>query len=126
MDSEIDTRLLAEELRQKRGKRGLRAVADEIGNVSASTLSRIEQGKVPDLDTFVRICRWLDVPPDRFIIRSRQNVGTQVDSKRGESDEQTLQTITVPVHLKADRTLSPKTLKALEQIVRLAFDAVER
>src|SRR5689334_14539621 len=72
MASEIDIHELAKSIRAKRGKRGLRAVAEEIGGVSASTLSRIEQGKVPDLDTFIRLCKWLGVPADRFTTNAEQ------------------------------------------------------
>lgn len=124
MDSEIDTQLLASELRQKRGKRGLRTVAEEIGNVSASTLSRIEQEKVPDLDTFIRLCRWLDVPPSRFIIGNEQNEKKH-DDLGGEELGKQLASM-VPAHLRADSTLDPKTLKALEQFVRYAREAIER
>ena len=48
--------------RSARGDRGIRMVADEIG-VSAATLSRVERGLMPDLETFGKICRWLKVDP---------------------------------------------------------------
>lgn len=35
----------------------LRDMAHYVG-VSAATLSRIEQGKSPDVESFVRICAW--------------------------------------------------------------------
>lgn len=38
-------------------KESLRFAAKQIG-VSASTLSRIECGEKPDIDTFFRICKW--------------------------------------------------------------------
>lgn len=123
MDSQIDTQKLARELGQKRGERGLRAVAEEIGGVSASTLSRIEQGKVPDLDTFIRLCRWLNVSPDRFIIGNEQNSEKFAPAVRKETERETQE---ITVHLRADKTLDPKTLKALEQLVRLAYEAIER
>ena len=53
-------------IRKQRGERGLREVAQEIGEINASTLSRIEHGNLPDLATFLRICRWLGVSPDEF------------------------------------------------------------
>lgn len=55
MQSTLNTELLAGMLKNKRGNKGLRAVADEIGGVSFATLSRIEQGKVPDVDTFINL-----------------------------------------------------------------------
>ncbi len=42
--------------------------SEEIGDVSAATLSRIEQGKIPRCDTFIKICKWLDVTTDTFIL----------------------------------------------------------
>jgi hypothetical protein len=39
-------------VKSKRASRGLRAVAHEIGNVSASTLPRIEQGSIPNVIPF--------------------------------------------------------------------------
>ena len=39
-------------------KESLRETGIQIG-VSAATLSRIERGEKPDIDTFMRILRWL-------------------------------------------------------------------
>ena len=39
-------------------KESLRETGAQIG-VSAATLSRIERGEKPDIDTFMRICKWL-------------------------------------------------------------------
>jgi transcriptional regulator with XRE-family HTH domain len=97
----------------KRDGRGLRATAAEIGGVSASTLSRIEQGKVPDLDTFLRLCRWLGVSPEEFTegppIKAAEDDGQRVD--------------VIAAHLRADRTLDRATARALERMVRLAYQA---
>ena len=114
MSSEVNLQELAAMLRAKHGKKGLRAVAEEIGGVSASTLSRVEQGKLPDLDTFVRICRWLGEPPERFVYEPGE---LSIESKTPDI---------VAAHLHADRTLDPKTAEALVTMIRLAFDAMER
>ena len=47
---------------EKRGCHGVRATAAKIG-VSPATLSRIENGHLPDLENFQKICRWLKVDP---------------------------------------------------------------
>src|SRR5438128_2507955 len=114
MGSEINIHELASQLRAMRGRRGLREIAEEIGGVSASTLSRVEQGKIPDLDTFVRICRWLDVSMDTFIITEPQ--GASENPTSGIEFEDKSQVLTV--HLKADRTLDPKTAKALAHLIQ--------
>ncbi len=123
MDNEINVQELATQLRAKRGKRGLREVAQEIGEVSASTLSRIEKGKIPDLDTFVRICRWLGVQMETFIIGS--TLDTEHKSMSAEIEDPTGQQ-TITVHLRAERTLDPKTAKALAKLIQLAYEAIER
>ena len=109
MVSTLNTELLAGMLKNKRKGKGLRAVAEEIGNVSASTLSRIEQGKIPDVDTFIRICNWLEVPTDSFIVD---------DSEKKEVSKKEL----VVAHLRADRELSPETANMLIKMIDLAYE----
>lgn len=113
MTQTFDSHRLAAMVIAKRGGHGLRAAAAEIGGVSASTLSRVEQGKVPDLDTFLRLCRWLGVSPDEFTdtppATAGETVGRRVDI--------------IAAHLRADRTLDRTTARALERMVRLAYDA---
>jgi len=47
---------LGRKLLDKRGNRGIRDVAQEIG-ISPATLSRVERGYLSDLETFGKICR---------------------------------------------------------------------
>lgn len=51
-------KLLSKALKQKRNGKSLRQIGVEIG-LSASTLSRIESGKLPNLTSYYRICKWL-------------------------------------------------------------------
>lgn len=112
----IDIRKLAAELHGRRRDRGLRAVADEIGGVSAATLSRVEKGKVPDLDTFLRICAWLGKSPQDFM-------AGDTPPPSGDAQPDTPSVITA--HLKADRTLTPETAEALSTVIRLAYEAAK-
>jgi transcriptional regulator with XRE-family HTH domain len=120
MSSEINIRELGALLHAKRGVKGLRAVAKEItekyGPVSSSTLSRVEQGNVPDLDTFVRICRWLEIPTERLMYGSTQ-------SKPSHRQQDTAEVI--KAHLRADRTLDPNTADALMKMIQLVYDAAK-
>jgi len=50
----------------KRDGRGVRAAAVDVG-VSSATLSRVENGHMPDLMTFAKICRWLERDPREFL-----------------------------------------------------------
>jgi len=52
-------------IRQKRGSMGIRAAAAEIG-ISPTTLSRIENGHIPDVQTLEKACRWVGRDPAQF------------------------------------------------------------
>src|SRR5437588_6503246 len=114
--SPVDVPKLAALLRAKRAHRGLREVAEEIRGVSASTLSRLEQGNLPDLETFMRLCNWLGVSADDFKIRSsRPRAGTSEPSVPEF----------VEAHLRADRTLPPKMIEALSHMIKHAYQAAQ-
>jgi transcriptional regulator with XRE-family HTH domain len=116
MPSEINIHELARMIRSKRNNRGLRTVAKEIGEISASTLSRIEQGKVPDLDTFIILCKWLGVSADHF---TNDLSGITSNGNAHTPD-------VVVAHLRADRTLDPQTAEALVTMIQMAYSAVDR
>ena len=40
-------------------------------DVSVPTISRLERGKTPDVLTFYKVCKWLEVPMHKFIIKSK-------------------------------------------------------
>jgi transcriptional regulator with XRE-family HTH domain len=109
MQSTLNTELLAGMLKNKRADKGLRTVAQEIGNVSAATLSRIEQGKIPDVDTFIKICKWLNVSTDTFIEGDKKK-------KVVSTKEQ------VVAHLRAERELSKDTVNMLIKMIDLAYN----
>jgi len=71
-ESAIDIGELAATLRAQRkaANLSLRDLAAETG-VPYSTLSRVESGKIPDLNTFRSIVEWLGISPDRFFPRAR-------------------------------------------------------
>src|SRR6266508_3327734 len=110
--SRFDIKKLAALVRTKRADRGLREVAKEIGGVSASTLSRIEQENVPDLETFVRLTNWLRVSADDFLLGQpsvRERSGVEL----------------AEAHLRADRTLPADAIEALSQMIRFAYKAAK-
>ena len=93
-------------VREKRGTRGLREVSAEVGT-SAPTLSRIESGKMPDLHTFGKLCRWLGVDPASLLGVSRvvsEPISTDVAA----------------AHLKARKEIDPATAKALAHAIMQA------
>ena len=60
----LDT--LGQLVADKRGRHGVRATAAKIG-ISPATLSRVENGHLPDLENFQKICRWLKVDPSAVL-----------------------------------------------------------
>ena len=110
MNTIVDTIKFSEMIKSKRGAEGLRSLASRIG-VSPSTLSRVEQGNLPDIDTYVKLCGWLDVSTD-FFLRSQKN---QVAGHQG-----------VVAHLRADRTLPQETTEALIRMINLAYESASK
>jgi transcriptional regulator with XRE-family HTH domain len=89
---------------QKRGSRGIRSAAAEA-DVSSATLSRVENGNVPDLATFAKICRWLEVDPASFLGMQPTNT----PSKQAAI-----------VHFRKKKTFSPETAMSLAELILAA------
>ncbi|HET9533210.1 MAG TPA: helix-turn-helix transcriptional regulator [Blastocatellia bacterium] len=118
---------LGEYVKRKRqeDKLSLRQVATKI-NVSASTLSRIENGiGTPDSATLARLAAWLGIPLERLMR------GSLMESVEGETTESFSEPVIyfptestpniVEAHLRADRNLKPDTAKALAELFRVAY-----
>src|SRR5438093_3853317 len=123
--SGVNTSELGDAVRRRREQKGmsLRDVADET-NVSASTLSRIENGTgKPDADNIARLTTWLDMPLERILSRGRDdnNDAKAVVYYPHESTPEI-----VEAHLRADRNLSPETADALSQLFRVAYSQFSR
>ena len=116
----VNTVELGRAIRRKREEVGLslRDVADETG-VSASTLSRIENGTgKPDADNIARLTAWLNVPVER-IMSGRHGEGEEINPVVYFPQESTPEI--VEAHLRADRNLTPDTAKALSELFRVAY-----
>lgn len=90
-------------VRQKRGTRKLRETAHEIG-ISPATLLRVEAGRIPDVETFGKLCKWLKIDPNEFLgpVQPAQSF------------------LSVSVHFKADKNPKPETVNALAKMVLIA------
>ena len=93
-------------VRKRRGGRKLRETAAEI-RISAPTLLRVESGRLPDLDTFAKICGWLQVDPGEFLGRPSQQPGA-VQAE-----------IAISAHFKTEKLPEPATLNALARMLLL-------
>lgn len=118
-ESVINLGKLAAHVRTRRGDRGLRFVAEEIGGVSASTLSRIEQGNLPDLPTFVRVCAWLGVSTEEFVeseFAPKRKTETNSDFRLPDA---------VEAQLRQDQVLPSASVEAISEMIRVAYRAAE-
>lgn len=100
-------------VRSRRGHRKIREVAGEIG-IGPATLLRVESGRIPDVLTFGKICKWLEIDPGAFLGFRRTTDG-QVTPVPKDS-----KTLVFSAHLKADQTPHPETVNALAQMLLLA------
>lgn len=100
---------LARMVASKRGTRGVRAAAAEA-QVSSATLSRVENGHMPDLATFAKLCRWIERDPREFL-------GMDIDSSRAQ------QSATVG-HFKKKKTVTMDTANALGSLILAAQEAL--
>ncbi len=121
----VNTEELGRAIKRRREELGLslRDVANET-TVSASTLSRIENGTgKPDADNIARLASWLDVPVERILSGHHH----QADSNKAVvyfPQEPTPEI--VEAHLRADKNLTPQTAAALSELFRVAYAQFSR
>jgi transcriptional regulator with XRE-family HTH domain len=116
----VNTSELGNAVRRRREELelSLRDVADKTG-VSASTLSRIENGTgKPDADNIARLASWLDMPIERVMHHSSRS-GADPNPVVYYPHESTPEI--VEAHLRADKHLTPDTAKALSELFRVAY-----
>jgi transcriptional regulator with XRE-family HTH domain len=98
-------------VRDKRGERKLRETAQEVG-IGPATLMRVESGRTPDIDTFGKICQWLQIDPGSFL---------GFESKEDRGPEPSEAPISVGAHFKAEQNPQSATVQALAQMMILAM-----
>ena len=102
---EVSLANLGQALRDRRGARGLREVAEQVG-VTAATLSRVESGKCPDIHTFKKICVWM---------------GLDAGEVLGTPKSEPIPSESLPVvHYRAEQNLTPEAAKGLAQMILAA------
>ncbi len=114
----VNTVELGRAIKRRREELGLslRDVAD-VTQVSASTLSRIENGTgKPDADNIARLTGWLDMPIDRVMHKSASDYVEPVIYFPHEATPEI-----VEAHLRADKNLNEDTAKALAELFRVAY-----
>jgi transcriptional regulator with XRE-family HTH domain len=121
----VNTEELGRAVKRRREELGLslRDVADKT-SVSASTLSRIENGTgKPDADNIARLTGWLEVPVERILsARPLQDDSSQAVVYYPQEPVPEI----VEAHLRADRNLNPETAAALSELFRVAYNQFSR
>jgi transcriptional regulator with XRE-family HTH domain len=100
-------------VRSKRSQRKLREVAREIG-IGPATLLRVESGRIPDVMTFGKICKWLQVDPGAFLGFEKE------PGSRPGAHPHSPDMVVFSAHLKASQTQQRETIQALAQLLFLA------
>lgn len=97
----IDAQRMARRLNWKQ-------VAAESG-VSASTLTRMAQGKRPDVDGLAALAAWSGLNADDFI-------------RSGESRAEPEPLARIATYLRGDRNLSPEAATALDELIKATYN----
>jgi transcriptional regulator with XRE-family HTH domain len=93
---------------EKRGTLGVRAAAAEVG-ISPATFSRIENGNMPDLESFAKVCTWLGRDPSEFL-----------GAAPGKQPQRV-----AAVHFRKDQTTSHATAASLAKLILAAQSALQ-
>jgi transcriptional regulator with XRE-family HTH domain len=88
-------------------------VAREAG-ISASTLTRIAQGKRPDVDSLAALLAWSGLKADLFVVAD----------ERAPARADPLAQITA--YLRADPHLKPEAAAALEAVLKVAYEKLRQ
>lgn len=89
-----------------------RQVATQIG-ISQSTLTRLAQGKRPDVDSLAALADWASLSVDDFVRR--------VHGPAADQDPM----IAISTYLRASKDLSPEAAKALEKVINATYEALQ-
>ncbi|WP_067899901.1 helix-turn-helix domain-containing protein [Nocardia vaccinii] len=81
--------------------------------VSQSTLTRLAQGKRPDVDSLAALVDWAGLSADDFVVR--------VHSKPDDAEPLAM----FSTYLRADRNLTPEVADALETVVRATYNVLK-
>jgi transcriptional regulator with XRE-family HTH domain len=115
-DTTVDVEALYAALDSKRKATDAswRDLAREL-DVSASTFSRMAQGRRPDVDTFATLLRWLGMPAEPFM---------RVTGATAAGEEEPV--AMVSSYLRSAKNVKPEDAEALEDIFRAAYNRLVR
>lgn len=87
-------------------------VAAESG-VSASTLTRMAQGKRPDVDGLAALATWSGLDADEYV-------------RSHEARPQPEPLAKISTYLRSDKNLSPEAAEALDELVKATYERLRK
>ncbi len=82
----------------------------KAAGVSPSTLTRMQQGKSPDVNTFSALTGWLNIPAERFYVDQPHRPTQREDPMA-----------VISTLLRGKKKMNPKAITALQELVNAAF-----
>lgn len=112
MDRLIDISALhvAMDARRNREGKSWRELAKEL-DLSPSIFTRLSQGREPEMVSYARMTSWLGVSMDDFLEHKKPS-----DAEAEDTVEK------IASYLRADKALKPESARAIETIVRAAYE----
>ncbi|AFY71935.1 helix-turn-helix domain protein (plasmid) [Thalassoporum mexicanum PCC 7367] len=89
-------------------------VAKQSG-VSASTLTRIAQGRRPDVDSLAALLAWSGLKAESFIQNNKSSTNKKADPLAQ-----------ISTYLRADSNLTAEGVEAIEAIVKAAYEKLRK
>jgi hypothetical protein len=113
----VDIAALYAALDRQRQAEGLswRGLGREL-EIPASTFTRLSQGAGPDVDAFAVMLHWLGMPVAAFLNPPPEDVSPETPPLAPVD--------AIGFQLRSDRGLSPEAAGAIEQVVRVAYQAL--
>ncbi len=110
----FDSKGFYEALDATRRSRNLnwKEVAAQSG-VSASTLTRMAQGKRPDVDGLAALVSWSGLKADDFV---------RSENKQGEPEPLAM----ISTYLRSDKNLTPEAAATLDEVVKLTYQRLRK
>lgn len=88
-------------------------VANDSG-VSASTLTRLSQGRRTDLDSLAKLVKWSGISADQFMQQGRVGLGAPAPLAQ------------ISALLRQDKNLGEEGVVALEEMIKAAYERLRR
>lgn len=87
-----------------------RQIANEAG-ISQSTLTRLAQGKKPDVESLAALVSWADLDANMFVA-----------GRIGEAEPLSM----ISTYLRADKNLSDEAAEAIDRVVKATYEALRK